>query len=297
MRPSLDCEQFENSKWCTNGECEYRHLSKAEKELRQATKDALLNKSHSFLNALNEPKFIIAAGPERSGSTLLYNAIRLLFLHSNNCIDSYWIHTVNKAKILARLPSIKMDKNDDDEKKVKISNNERLPHLLIKTHEYPFTNNGNNKLSDIMDLKPLIIVTHRDLRNVILSYRRVGWCSNLPSNYVEDHLKWQKIAALDLGFEDIMKDQINALRTLAIHIGILNDDIKNNKQCELWLKGVLMDLNSLKAPINKYGPDNISKLWPSHIGDKNKSNKRKLDNKTEQQIREKYSEFMKLYNY
>lgn len=284
---TLDCLQFENTKWCTNGECEYRHLSQSEKELRQSKVGKTL-KQYPFLNEFDESKLIIAAGPERSGSTWLYNAIRLLFLHSNQCIDSYWIHAVTKDKIVKRLQA--SNTMDQDSKQ-----NEQCQHLLIKTHQYPFTD--NNKLSDILNLKPIIIITHRNLNNVILSYQRVGWSSSLPYNYVSDHLKWQKITSLDLGFEDMMKDQVNALNIIAQHIGLLKQDIKDDKLSKQWVNHVLIELNNLKAPINKYGPDNITKLWPSHIGSKTTSSDNKLDKKTQQEIAEKYGEFIKLYGY
>eukprot|EP01084_Bolivina_argentea_P284765 488126_1 len=298
---NLDCTQFEKVKWCTHGECEYRHLSESEKTLRTTPLESIIKQSLSFINILDEPQLIISAGPERSGSTWLYNAIRLLFLHSNQCINSFWIHTITKNKIKSRFSSVSQDKNDqksqiNDENKTDAKDlKEKIEHLLIKTHEYPFTN--NNKLSDIMQLKPKIILTHRDLRNVVNSYRRVGWASFLPNDYVSDHLKWTKIATLDLGFEDSMKNQINALKVIAKHIGILKEDIDDDKQCGRWLNYVLMDLNGLKAPINKFGPDNISKLWPSHISNQNKGNAKQLDAKTEQQIFQKYPQFMKLYSY
>ena len=306
MNPTLDCTQFENTKWCWNGECEYRHLSDSEKALRQNKGTELSKKCHSFLNQLNDPKLIIAAGPERSGSTWLYNAIRLLFLHSNLCINSYWIHSITTAKILKRSQSLtksiknaeeeqkQLQVNDEETKQDDYNNKNLIEHLLIKTHEYPFTQKSDKNL--FLNLKPIIIITHRDLRNVVLSYRRVGWCSFLPMDYIPDHLKWKEISSLDLGFEDIMKDQLNALRTIAEHIGILKTDIKDNKLCDLWLNNVLMDLNNLKAPTNRYGPDNISKLWPSHIADKT-TNEKQLDNKTEQKIFQKYGAYMKLYNY
>jgi hypothetical protein len=34
-------------------------------------------------------------------------------------------------------------------------------------------------------------VTHRDLRQVLASYRRMNWEFDLPGSYVEHHMRWR----------------------------------------------------------------------------------------------------------
>lgn len=38
-----------------------------------------------------QPQLVIAAGPERSGSTFLYNGLRLLFQHARKPCNAYWL--------------------------------------------------------------------------------------------------------------------------------------------------------------------------------------------------------------
>ena len=42
------------------------------------------------------------AGPERSGSTWLFNAIRLMYEDAQEPLNSYWIHDLNQEKLIQR---------------------------------------------------------------------------------------------------------------------------------------------------------------------------------------------------
>ena len=35
-----------------------------------------------------------------------------------------------------------------------------------------------------------VLLTHRDLRGVAASYRRMGWAPDIKPGYVADHLRW-----------------------------------------------------------------------------------------------------------
>jgi len=50
-----------------------------------------------------------AAGPERSGSTWLFNAVRLLLKHAHIPYDPYWITTLTTAKLQQRKPTPQQD--------------------------------------------------------------------------------------------------------------------------------------------------------------------------------------------
>eukprot|EP00913_Durusdinium_trenchii_P003062 g2831.t1 len=90
---------------------------------------------------------VICAGPERSGSTWLYNAVRLLHLKAQVPCDSYWMTRLSHAKLEERLRA------------------QPLAVVLVKTHEWS---------ADYAELVPMakhIFLTHRDLRGVVASYR------------------------------------------------------------------------------------------------------------------------------
>lgn len=36
-----------------------------------------------------------------------------------------------------------------------------------------------------------VLLTHRDLRAVVASYRRMGWAADLKPGYVAEHLRWR----------------------------------------------------------------------------------------------------------
>ena len=56
------------------------------------------------------------------------------------------------------------------------------PHVLVKTHGW----------SDgwARGRAAHVLLTHRDLRGVVASYRRMGWAPNVKPGYVADHLRW-----------------------------------------------------------------------------------------------------------
>lgn len=87
------------------------------------------------------PRVIIAAGPERSGSTWLFNCIRLLFEHAQRPLDCYYLSSIT-------------DKALDSRK----AGEPYQHHVLIKTHAW----------SDdwVIERSNHIFVTHRDLRQV-----------------------------------------------------------------------------------------------------------------------------------
>ena len=56
-------------------------------------------------------------------------------------------------------------------------------HVVIKTHQW----------SDAWECQQAdhIFLTHRNLQEVVASYRRVGWAFNIPDSYVEEHQLWR----------------------------------------------------------------------------------------------------------
>ena len=56
-------------------------------------------------------------------------------------------------------------------------------HIVIKTHQW----------SSAWDCQQAdhIFLTHRNLQEVVASYRRVGWAFNIPDSYVDEHQLWR----------------------------------------------------------------------------------------------------------
>lgn len=84
--------------------------------------------------------------------------------------------------------------------------------MLIKTHAW--SDRWERARAD------RVLVTHRDLRSVLNSYRRMHWELKLPPGYIFDHARWQAVADLDVAFEDIVADGAGQVRRLAEALGV-----------------------------------------------------------------------------
>ncbi|DBA90281.1 TPA: hypothetical protein ACH3X1_003571 [Trebouxia sp. C0004] len=201
---------------CYNGECEGLHLPVEER------------KQHAQWLAPEHQQVIIAAGPERSGSTWLFNAVRLLLKHAHIPYDPYWITTLTTDKLQHR------------------KRHAHGRYVVIKTHCW----------SDEWDTKEAdyIFLTHRDLSGVVASYKRVGWAFKIPDSYVQEHQQWQDVADEDVAYENIMNTPEAQLHMLSQALNITR---------KVNIADVNKELQSLK-PANRGGPDPVSKLWPNH---------------------------------
>ncbi|KAL3144429.1 hypothetical protein ABBQ32_004175 [Trebouxia sp. C0010 RCD-2024] len=201
---------------CYNGECEGLHVP-AEERAEQA----------SWPKPLHQ-KVIITAGPERSGSTWLFNAVRLLLKSAHTPYDPYWVTTLTTHKV--------------NQRKMRADGN----HVVIKTHQW----------SDAWQVQQAdhILLTHRDLQGVVASYRRVGWAFNISASYVEEHQQWRDVAEIDVAYENIMAEPTLQLQMLADALGV---------NAKVDIAEVNRELQSLK-PAQSGAPDPVSKLWPGH---------------------------------
>ena len=68
--------------------------------------------------------------------------------------------------------------------------------VVVKTHYW----------SDDWDPKQAdhVFLTHRELSEVVASYKRVGWAFNIPDSYVREHEHWQ-VQPLSLATDNTSK--------------------------------------------------------------------------------------------
>lgn len=273
---TMDC----NGTNC-HAECELRHLDDVEKVIRCRPFSGKPECSH----------LILCAAPERSGSTWLYNAVRLLCRDADIVCDSYWIHTLTPSKIQQRLDHL-------------CAGVERRGGIvLIKTHEW--RDDYNDWL--VERFHPTIFLTHRNLVGVVKSYRRVGWAYTLPPNYVHDHLKWRKVSSLDLKYEDIVGNStvLHVLEQLSQQVHeVSGRDV--SKSIIEQIHEQLIKLDDLPGYSCRGGPNQITKVWPGHVSHETKrlqSNNTNCDRSVaddhdlKEQLLRKYAEYMKIYGY
>ena len=210
----IDCDA---SNCCIS--CERRHLESRE-QMRGSWPP--LQRNH----------VVICAGPERSGSTWLYNAVRLLHLKAKVPCDSYWIGQLNREKLEERLRA------------------QPLAVVLVKTHEW-FAN-----YPEFIDMAKHIFLTHRDLRGVVASYRRVKWELALSDAYVAEHMEWRKRCSLDLSYEEMMRNALVPLQAIAERLGF--------HLSQEQLAEVQSDLLQLKRSHCGNAVCQVTKLWPDH---------------------------------
>jgi len=205
-------------------ECERRHL--------EAREQARNGWPHLTVTA-RRSRLLICAGPERSGSTWLYNAVRLLHLHAKIPCDSYWIAHLSAEKFHERLGA-------------------QPPAMVcIKTHEW------HDEYEDLLDGSEQILLTHRDLRGVCASYRRVKWAVGIPDAYVQEHMQWRRRCNLDLAYEDIVLDGLGSLRRLADYLRLPFE--------QSGLEEVEGELQALRRCHSGNAVCQITKLWPDHV--------------------------------
>jgi hypothetical protein len=139
-------------------------------------------------------RVILAAGPYRSGSTPLYNIARLVLEREGNRITSGWIDD-----IAAPVDST----------------------VLLKVHEW---HSGLARRADV------VLTCHRDLRAVARSLASMGWLwgYNIPGASAIDHIgtivrlhaQWSARAAVDLRYEDMVRDWTDATARIAHALGV-----------------------------------------------------------------------------
>ncbi|KAI5057290.1 hypothetical protein GOP47_0027305 [Adiantum capillus-veneris] len=241
---------------CSDGECEYLHVSEEQK-------------SNACVLPRGPGKMVVCAGPERSGSTWLFNALRFLLEGTNQRVHSYWINHITQAKLVKRGVELQSD----------------ATHILIKTHKW--SKDWDPTSAD------LIVITERDICGVVNSYLRVGWkpkdigyLKSFIKKYLEDHSCWKEVAHAIIQYEDI--SDVGGRELLRLH------DVLDLLQCDgTDVAAISEKIRNL--PVPSYGcPDPITKLWPRHTksSDENFARRPSLSEEECQVLKEHAAQFL-----
>jgi len=193
---------------------------------------------------------------QRSGSTWLYNATRLLLMHSpltREISGHGWIGDLS------------------------ILHQKRI--MLLKIHEF------SQKTLDLV-LPNIILYSYRDLRDALASIKRI-W-NQEPSLELADRLiqsdqEWRKHAHFIMRYESMMKDQFGTLLALSNMLNITDDGN---------IQEIIAEIDALRYedPGNKkplYDMENL--LYKDHITDgRHGSWKGLIDNTLLEEIERKY---------
>jgi hypothetical protein len=211
---------------------------------------------------LNDSALILAAGMQRSASTWLYNAARLLLTSSPSVAEQFSCGWIGDWKQIPK-------KN----------------YMLIKVHDF-------NK--SFADQSKCILYSFRDIRDVLASgIRKFGWIPSLEAadNIIIQHEQWMNVADLVMRYETMLQDKENIITDLARLFDIKNVDpagIANSiEQLNYQSQG---DKNEMYHKTNLY--------HSGHITDgRHGSWKGLIDLDLIQKIEEKHQGWFKKYNY
>jgi hypothetical protein len=176
-----------------------------------------------------EYRLIVAAGAIRSGSTALFNMVRLLLEQSGTPLTAGWV--------------------DDVKQPLKTT-------LLVKIHEWhPMLSKRAN----------VVLTCHRDLRYVVRSLGAMKWLDTSPAmqvaHIVQNHAEWAQTAALDLRYEDMVANLNQAVHRVAATLGF--------KDAGLDLDAVIHEVEGLPSPTRsdrKYDPTSLMHTRHRHDG-------------------------------
>lgn len=175
-----------------NATLRLRHRRKPHSQRIDLGYDLLTNKVAGFGMPIH-----VCAGIPRSGSTWLYNAMRLVMQARHAPVYSTWIGDRDRA-----LES-------------------EASATLIKIHT------RNDQLADEADI---ILTCHRDPRDIIASMMSMGW---IGERYTvefrlrfcrEAHEYWSPRSAIDFAYTEIVEEDEQCLRRIADALGVALDE-------------------------------------------------------------------------
>ncbi|CAI5983947.1 unnamed protein product [Closterium sp. NIES-64] len=178
---------------CGDGECELLHVDPTWRDALASRHMAHGVQSSGGSAWGGRPRLIVCAGPERSGSTWLFNAVRLLLALSGQLALTYWLHSISASKLRARglSPLGRPDpggkggghggmggerrgsaegfgKRGDGEGVGMDGEGWGGVNVVVKTHEWA-------EGWEVGEWSGVVLLTERDTCGVADSYLRVGW--------------------------------------------------------------------------------------------------------------------------
>ena len=164
-------------------------------------------------------RLILAAGMPRSGSTWLFNAVRLIVEADGGAAFACWVGDLGSSA-----PGVCDD-------------------LIIKIH------NADPKLARRANF---VFSSHRDLRDIGASIREMGWAKSdngvmrQVAKVRRAHAFWSAEADLDVAYAAILRRPLKILRRLADILRIPADDAAL-KRINAELKGLSADSRRMTA--------------------------------------------------
>lgn len=210
-----------------------------------------------------KPKVILAAGAFRSGSTWLYNAIRLILLAGGAKVSSGWV---------------------DD---IRLDSTRQSDYLLVKIHEP----------SDSWRVRAWRIFTsHRDLRDVarsssdFLKIQDTDGLLKCAETAMSHHAYWAEHAHCDVPYELIESGADRLLQDIVLSLGI--------EIATIDILAIRNELESMQEPVNAASYDSTSLLHPVHrFGGRSGDWAKRLTPEQAELIARKYQAWMRTYGY
>jgi hypothetical protein len=176
----------------------------------------------------NASKIIVCAGNQRSGSTWLYNIVRLAYISAGYKTYGAWIDEY--------IPTLEADIH------------------IIKTHQF------HEGLSNVADI---VIVSTRDLRDCAASLVRKQWISHAPEEFksllrtevTRSIVPWRKRADINVAYEDTFKDKIKQITKLISQLGL--EKVDPEKLNEL-VDNLSLEIYHAVNPVTMLSPKHIT---------------------------------------
>jgi hypothetical protein len=170
-------------------------------------------------------KLIVCAGRSRSGSTLLYNMVRLT------------VQTI-KGKVYAR-----------SHRHFKKSNNNKFQITKIHDYDRYFYNNANYVFTchrDEKDQRKSIINFRKQIKNKTLSEKELN---EFIKYDLRRYKKWKQNTNFshDFSFDRLVNDKIGCIKKICKVLGFNPNDNQIDK--------IIKSLNEIKMPDKKYDPE------------------------------------------
>ena len=173
---------------------------------------------------------VVCAGMPRSGSTWLYNTVRLIYKKSGASVVAGWIDDldVGRACLSADV-------------------------CIVKVHAY----------NDELARRGAVLSSHRDIRDVVASAYAMGWVKSksdalrLAIDAVSLHGRWSPYALYDMPYEEMIRSPRAVAGCVAGALGL------HGVNLDEVIEGV-----SAILPPSSGGYDRASLLHPNHVGRK-----------------------------